>query len=169
MPPDAHSHQCARAPRPRRYNFVDESNLPCYVAALASAVGKLLSKLFSQLYQGRGAEDAADAFSKNSKVAYFAHLTSVVAAVGGGATAAVRVEAEHRPWERFFSQQGPYEQGGNAALAAHTHHVATLLLELIKASPPPVVAKEEAADVLVERLKKLVLEAREPAREHDEL
>lgn len=41
------------------------------------------------------------AFSKHSNLAYYAHLITREAG-----PSAVRVDAEHSPWERFFGQQG---------------------------------------------------------------
>ncbi|KAL1512123.1 hypothetical protein AB1Y20_005392 [Prymnesium parvum] len=128
------------------YNFVDQANLPCYLASLRPHAGRLLRKFFSQLAQGRGRSDAASAFARHPPLAYYAHLS-----VRAKTERTVSVLENHIPWADFFSQQGPYANGGETALEAEVARLATALLTLIEASPPPVEAAEEELEALLSR------------------
>ena len=139
------------------YNFVDESNLGCYLESMRSKVGALLLKLFGQLHQGRGKADAARAFSQHSALAYYAHLLKQVAGSAGAAQATVR--AEHEPWEDFFAQQGPFATGGVQALQAEADALARSMLEFVEASPPPVEAALESADTVLARFATTILQS----------
>jgi len=150
------------------YNFVDEANLDCYRQSLRDKAGQLLRKLFDQLAQGRGRTDAVRAFSKHSNLAYYAHLITREAG-----PSAVRVDAEHSPWERFFGQQGPYAVGGQASLHEESERLVARLLSLIEASPPAAEAAAEEAEALLARFEEVVRVPSWPAASntdhHDEL
>ena len=161
------------------YNFVDEANLGCYVReGLRPKAGKLLKKLFGQLVQGRGRADAARAFGQHSNLAYYAHLVGRLAARAGAKprpanSVASRVAAEHPTWEAFFSSQGPYAAGGDAAVQAEIEIGISRLLGYLDDGPPPAEAAMEQESALLDRFEagiaKAVAAERNAPAGHDEL
>lgn len=112
-------------------------------------MGRLLSKLFGQLSQGRGAEDAAAAFAQHTALAYYDHLRARLLTRSTHANdAPVDVLLEvHMPWEEYFARQ--HEHAAAAAAAdgsTASGRLGRRLLALIAASPPP----PEAADLQAE-------------------
>jgi len=144
------------------YNYVDEANLPCYLASLRAHAGRLLVKFFSQLAQGRALTDAANAFAHHPPLAYYAHLS-----IRAPSERTIRVLDDHQPWGDFFAQQGPYAAGGTAAIEAEVQKFARALFML--ASTAPETTDSEEAEVLLERFDQLNREQGGSNGEHDEL
>jgi len=127
------------------YNFVDEANLECYVRSLRAHVGKLLVKLVSQLAQGRRRQDAADAFSQHTALAYYEHLSEHVArrsprhrsGSGGAASTTVApvdsILDEHIPWDTFAARQHQHAAGHERGTASQ--RVRARLLALMESGP----------------------------------
>lgn len=127
---------------------------------------RLLRKFFTQLSEGRGASDAANAFARHPPLAYYAYLSLQILS-----EKKVRVLDEHLPWSDFFGQQGPYMNGGISALEAESDRLAKVMISLIAASPPAATAATEEVDVLLARFHTLnsARDADNVTDGHDEL
>jgi len=119
-----------------------------------------LTKLRAQLAAGRGEHDAVKAFAQHSKLAYYAYLHKRRHA---DPHAAVRIEKEHLPWERFFESQGPHGHEGEggqeaeqseSALLSESANLQQALVDLIghAARSPELVETEEALLASFERI-----------------
>ena len=79
----------------------------------------------------------------------------------------MHVADEHLPWARFFGSQGPYEEGGAAALARINSKLVARLQALLLHPPATASTPEEDAAALLHALEREI--SLDRMKQHDEL
>ena len=148
-------------PRPRvaaalTLNFVDEANLRCHLGLLRPAAGQKLRRLFyNHQAEGMPVAEAAHASADEPLLAYYAHLYARAAELPSDVQ--VEVAEAHTPWEEYFGSQGPYAEGGTAALSMAKAQLVAKLVTLLEEPPPPGKTAEEDAASLLDAFERILV------------